>query len=185
MPNISNPQNGKAVNSFFGCNIPAMTNLLKDELDYYKNTEDRSSRKTFDLSQMTAVEQEINKSEKLSLILKKRADAEEAKVKAHEYIKFVFDEIESHSEGSGVTIFMPHVITRDLYKKVIEIGDGLRLTPRERRTAIVTAEHLRIINYEQENMPQVLFDHIQSKEVFMVCWKIPDEELEPVECNCT
>lgn len=160
-----------------------MTNLLKEELDYFKNKEESPSRKTFDLSQMTAVEQEINKSEKLSMILKKRADAEEAKVRAHQYIKFVFDEIESHSEGSGVTIFMPHVITRDLYKKVIEIGDGLRLTPRERRTAIVTAEHLKIINYEQENMPQVLFDHIQSKEVFMVCWKIPDEELEPVECK--
>lgn len=176
-------QNGKVINSFFGCNIPAMVQLLKDELEFCKNIQDNPPRKTCELYQMTPIEAKINKSEKMADILKKRADAEEAKLKAHQYTEYVLDEIESHSEGSGVAIFMPHVVTRDLYKKVLEVAESLSLTARERRTTTVTPEHFKIINFDKVNMPQVLFDHIKGKEVFMVCFKIPDNELRPVECK--
>lgn len=161
-----------------------MTELLKDELEFtIQNIEENTSRKTFDLNQMTTVEADINRSEKLTDILNKRARTLEAKLMADQYLEYVFNEIESHAEGSGVTIFMPHVITRDLYKKVLEVADTLRLTPREKRAVTVAPEHLKIINYSQVNMPEVLFEHIKSKEVFMICWRKPESESQPVECN--
>lgn len=149
-----------------------MAQLLKDEVEYVKHYQEKPLRKTFEFFQMTTIEAEINKSEKLAAILKKRAEAEETKRKELEYIEFVFDEIEIHAEGAGVTIFMPHVITRDLYKKLLQVGENLNLTVRERRNAVVTRDHLKIINYSEVNMPQVLFDHINGKQVFMVCWKV-------------
>lgn len=160
-----------------------MIQLLKSELEYFQNVQEKSSRKTFDLNQITSIEAEIIKSEKLTEIFKKLAAAEVAKIKAQKRLNYVLDEIEAHAEGSGVTIFMPHVLTRDLYKRVQEIGEGLHLTARERTNAIVTAEHLNIINCDGVNMPQVLFDHINGKEVLMVCWKIPDDQEESIECN--
>lgn len=130
---------------------------------------------------MTETEAEINKTMKMDSIMKKRAAAAEIKMKAHNQLKFAIDEIIEHAQGSGVTIFMPHVLSRDLFKKVVGIGDGLGLSARDKTMAVVTPEHLQIINFEKERMPYVLFDHIKAKEVFMICWKTNDDELEPVE----
>lgn len=158
-----------------------MIQLTRDEVQFYKSDEDKSTRKKFELSQMTPVEIEIHRAEKLTEILQKRADAEATQLKAKEYTTYVLDEIASRAAESGVTIFMPHVVSRDLYKKVVQIGENMNLTAREKVTARIAPEHLKIINFEKINMPEVLYEQIQSKDLFMICWKIPDDEERPTE----
>lgn len=161
-----------------------MVQLIRDESKYFSETDDgRPIRRKYELNELTPRELEIRRAEKTEQIIKKRADAELARLKNIQHTEYVLEEVESHAEGSGVTIFMPHVITRDLYKKVQEVAENLRLSARERVTAIVTDEHLKMINYEKVNMPSVIFNHIKSKEVFMVCWKIPDDEERSAEGN--
>lgn len=160
-----------------------MVELTRNEVNFCKSTEDKSSRRKCELSEMTSIEVEIYRTGKLSEILMKRAEAEAAKTKAHQYIEYVIDKIALHAAESGVTIFMPHVVSRDLYKKVLEVGENLRLTAREKVQAKITPEHLKIINFKKVNFPRVLFEHIKSRVVFMICWKIPDDEERSVEGN--
>lgn len=158
-----------------------MVKLTRAEVNFCKSTENKSSRRKCELSEMTSIEVETHRTEKLKEILMKRAEAEAAKTKAHQYIEYVIDKIALHAAESGVTIFLPHVVSRDLYKKVLEVGENLRLTAREKVQTKITAEHLKIINFEKVNLPQVLFEHIKSKDVFMICWKIPDDAERSVE----
>lgn len=158
-----------------------MVELTRDEVKFCKSTQDKLPRRKYELSEMTSIEVEIRRTEKLTEILMKRAEAEAAKTKAHQYIEYVIEKIALHAAESGVTIFLPHVVSRDLYKKVLEVGENLRLTAREKVQARITAEHLKIINFKKVNLPRVLFEHIKSKDVFMICWKIPDDEERSVE----
>lgn len=147
-------------------------------MKFCKSTEDKSTRQKFELSQITPKEVEIHRAEKLAEIWKKRSDAEAAKLKANQYIEYVIEKIAFHAAESGVTIFMPHVVSRDLYKKVIEVGENFRLTAREKVKTKILPEHLKIINFKKVNLPQVVFDQIHSKEVLMICWNCPIYESE-------
>lgn len=169
------------VNSFFGSNIPAMIQLTQDEVHFWKNHEDMPVRRKYELNEMTLIEIEKHRAEKLTDILKKRADAEVEKLKMTQYIEYVIEKIVSNVPESGVTIFMPHVVSRDLYKKVLQAGNNLGLTARERITTKITSEHMKIINFEKINLPEVLFKHIKSKDVFMICWKAPEDADRTIE----
>lgn len=158
-----------------------MVELTRDEVKFCKSTQDKRPRRKYELSELTSTEVEIHRTKKLTEILMKRAEADATKTKAHQYIEYVIDKIALHAAESGVTIFLPHVVSRDLYKKVLEVGENLRLTAREKVQTKITPEHLNIINFKKVNLPRVLFEHIKSKDVIMICWKIPDDEERSVE----
>lgn len=173
-------QNGKVINSYFGSNAPVLTELIKNELESTKDISNLN-RNVFELNELTPLEMERYNAEKLNANLLKRAEIEAAELKTHQYIEFVTDEIMSRASDMGVTIFMPHVINRDLYKRVLEVADKLHLSAKDRVMVKIPLDHLKIINFECINLPLVLYEQIKAKEVFMVCWKISDDELRPVE----
>lgn len=133
---------------------------------------------------MTAIEIKRNEMQNAKEMEAERIKKEAAEKSRQQYLTFVTDEIISHHSDMGVTIFMPHAITRDLYRKVCDVADKRHLSAKEKTTTGITTEQLSVINLETKDFPDYLFQHIEDKEVFMVCWKLPDDELRPVQGTC-
>lgn len=130
---------------------------------------------------MTAIEIERDNIQKAREMEAERIKKEAAEKSRLDYLTFVTDEIISHHSDMGVTIFMPHIITRDLYRQVCDVAEKRHLTAKEKVTTGITAKQLSIINLETKEFSKYFFQHIKDKEVFMVCWKLPDDELRPVQ----
>lgn len=82
----------------------------------------------------------------------------------------------------GVTVFMPHTITKDMMKRLPEYGDMFALTAKDKRLVTMSEQHLEWINFEIENpLPDFYLRELYEKDVYMVAWKIPDTEMRPVE----
>lgn len=87
-----------------------------------------------------------------------------------------------HAADLGITILMPHILSRDLFKKISDPADKFQLTAKEKKNAQILTEHLEVIHFECVNpLPQYLLDHIMGKDVLMVCWKVNDGDARAVE----
>lgn len=145
-----------------------------------KKDPSQANRKTYELTELTALEVAKSELQVMREMEAIRTRTEAVELERLQYLYFVTDEIMSRLPDMGVTIFMPHVISRDLYRKLCDVAEKKHLTPKEKVTSGITEEQLGIINLDAQDFPDYLFTHVQNKGVFMVCWKLPDEELRPV-----
>lgn len=75
----------------------------------------------------------------------------------------------------GVSIFMPHVIIRELMKRLTEPADKCQLVAKDKKSVRLVPEHVEVVGIGgHDAMPQYLIDHIGCNEVFMVCWKMAE-----------
>lgn len=82
----------------------------------------------------------------------------------------------------GVTLLMPHIISRDLMKRLTDHADKIGLIAKDKRNIIIHPDHLEILHFDIANpMPQFILDILYKKEAFIVCWKNGDTELRPIE----
>lgn len=173
---------------YFGANAPELIDLITVKIEFcrgHQNEED-CSRNLYQLFQMTETELERYQARKVESFQKRKAEEEELAKKQRKYIEYVTEEIMSRAGDLGVTLFMPHVIQKNWFKSVVDAGDKLRLTAKEKTTMKITGANLGVINFEQQDFPKVLFEYLSGKEVFAVCWKTSDDELRSTEgTECT
>lgn len=113
-----------------------------------------------------------------------RIEVEAAQQRRNEFLCSVTNKIMHKLDDLGVTVFMPHVVSRDLFKRVTDIAEKCQLTARDKKTIQIKPEHLDAISLECTNpLSQYVFDHIVNKDVFMVCWKLTDMENLDVESH--
>lgn len=176
-------QKGKLVNSAFGSNVPELIELIIKELDIERRTRDSdpetSGRTYYALTEMTPVELERFNVKRLHEEECERIEREAAQRRRKEYLTFVTDQIMSNASDLGVSIFMPHVISRDLMKRLTEPAEKCQLVAKDKKSVRLAAEHMEVLGTIGRNMmPQYLLDHIGSSEVFMVCWKMTESNGE-------
>lgn len=159
--------------------MPHLIELILKELDIERRTRDSdpetSCRLYFELNEMTSVERErydvVQKMEEEN----DRIEQESAQRCRVEYLTFVTDEIMKNSSDMGVTVLMPHVISRDLFKRLSDPADKCHLVAKDKKNAQVLSEHIDVLEFCKINsMPKHLVDHILNRDVFVVCWKITD-----------
>lgn len=146
----------------------------------YQNDES-DQRIFYELHEMTDFELKRYQMKKIENFRKRKSDEENLLKKQQEYIRFVTDEIMSRASDLGVTIYMPHVINKNLFKKVVSVGDKLRLSAKDKSIIKISNSHVKIINFENNDFPKILFDYLHDKEVFAVCWKLSDDDLRSTE----
>lgn len=167
------------MNSAFGANLPHLIELIIKELDIERRIRDSDpqsfGRIYYELDEMTPVErQRFDAAEKVK-DENERIEFESRQRKRTEYLTFVTDEIMKNTVDMGVTILMPHVISRDLLKRLSDPADKCHLVAKDKKTLQITDEHIDVIEFGSTHpMPKYLLDHILNRDVFSVCWKVAD-----------
>lgn len=171
------------MNCAYGANVPHLVELILKELDIERRTRDTdpetSGRNYYELKELTPVEQErfdiIQKMEDEN----ERIEVESAHRRRIDYFTFVTDEIMKNSNDMGVTILMPHVISRDLLKRLTEPADKCHLVAKDKKNVQILNEHIDILAlFTTDLMSRYLVDHISNRDVFAVCWKITDSNVD-------
>lgn len=156
-----------------------MVELILKELDTERRTRDAnpetSGRMYYDLTEMTPIERVrydvIQKLEEEN----ERIEQESAQRRQIEYLTFVTDQIMENSHDMGVTLLMPHVISRDLLKRLTDPAEKCHLVAKDKKNVQILRDNIEILDIcTSDSMNQYLVDHILNREVFAVCWKITD-----------
>lgn len=134
-----------------------------------------SGRMYYELTEMTPVERVrydvIQRMEEEN----ERIEQESAQRRQIEYVTFVTDEIMKNSFDMGVTLLMPHVISRDLLKRLSDPADKCHLVAKDKKNIQISRDHIEILDIcSSDSMSPHLVDHILNRDVFAVCWKITD-----------
>lgn len=176
---------GKLVNSAFGSNVPELMSLITKELDKQrecKRDPSTSKRTFYELTELTPVELQRYNVQLAQQEETKRIEAEAALKQRHEYITFVTNRIMTKSKDCGVTIFFPHIVSRDLFKRVSDPADKFQLIARDKKVSQILEEHLEVMHFDCENpLPKYVIDYLLRKDVFTVCWKLNEGETRPIE----
>lgn len=174
---------GKLVNCAFGANVPDLIELIIKELDMERRTRDQNpetcGRIYYELHEMTSAERErFDAKEKLEEE-NERIEVESTRRRREEYLTFVTDEIMRHSDDLGCSILMPHVVSRELLKKLTDPADKCHLVAKDKKSIQIQSKDVEVIEFGCLNpMPKYLLDHILNRDVFIVCWKLNDNNAE-------
>lgn len=170
------------MNSAFGANVPFLVDLILKELDIERRTRDTdpatSCRTFYELHEMTPVEQK-----RFDII--QRADEENERIEQEsalksriEYLTLVTDKIMTHANDMGVTI-IAHAMNRDLLKRLTEHADKCRLVAKDKKNIQVFSEHVEVLALcATETMPKRFLDYILNRDIFAVCWKLTDGNVD-------
>lgn len=162
--------------------MPFLVDLILKELDTERRTRidpQNSARIYYELDEMTLVERERYDAMQKIEDDNERIEKESEERRHFEYITFVTDSIMKNSSDMGVTVLMPHVISRDLLKRLSDPADKLQLVAKDKKTVQALREHIDLLDLcAVESMPQYLVDHILNRDVFVVCWKVTDTNID-------
>lgn len=87
----------------------------------------------------------------------------------------------NHGGDMGVTINMPHLISRDLFKRMTEQGDKFGLQAKDKKNALISDDDLEVLHFEIDNpLPPYVLKLLKKKEAFMICWKTAELEERPI-----
>lgn len=76
---------------------------------------------------------------------------------------------------------MPHLISRDLFKRMTEQGEKFGLQAKDKKNSLITDEDLEVLHFEIENpLPPYVLKLLKKKEAFMICWKTGELEERPI-----
>lgn len=158
--------------------MPHLVDLILRELDIERRTRsdpETSGRMYYELNEMTPIERKRFDAQLEIEQENERIEIESAHQRRIDYLTFVINKILQNASDMGVTILMPHVISRDLLKRLTEPADKCHLVAKDKKNVQILNEHLEILNLcEIDLMPKHVLDHIQNRDVFIVCWKITD-----------
>lgn len=149
------------------------------ELDTERRTRDAdpetSGRMYYELTELTPVERvrydAIQKLEEEN----ERIEEESTQRRKIEYVTFVTDQIMKNAYDMGVTLLMPHVISRDLLKRLSDPADKCHLVAKDKKNVQIVHDHIEILDIcSIDSMSSYLVDHILNRDVFAVCWKVTD-----------
>lgn len=170
----------------FGANVPELMDLITKELEVERKSRDQSFetlRSYYELTEMTPIELDryhlkLKEEEKVE-----RIEREAAQRRRNDYLTFVTDKIMKHMNDLGVTLLMPHIVSRDLFKRLTDPAERIfQLVARDKRNVQIMPEHLEVLYFECDNpMPKYILDYIGKKDAFAVCWKIQEGESRSVE----
>lgn len=163
--------------------MPELIELIIRELDIERRTRDcdakTNGRIYYELTEMTPVELERFNVKRMHDEECERIEREAAQRRRHEYLTFVTDQIMLHAGDLGVSTFMPHVISRDLMKRLTEPADKCQLTAKDKKNVRLVPEHTEVVGIGgQDPMPRHLLEHIGCNDVFMVCWKMTESNAD-------
>lgn len=145
----------------------------------YKSGE-TANRKGSDLRDMSVPEAQRFRATREELITnRKKEQAKKAQI-VHDYRMKVTNDIMDNATDIGVTIFMPHVIEKDLVPNLVEPGSKMQMQMKHNITTKITREDLEMINFDAQNLSPILFNHIVDKELLIVAWKMNSTELRPI-----
>ncbi|XP_034650104.1 fibrous sheath CABYR-binding protein isoform X2 [Drosophila subobscura] len=168
---------GRAVNIMFGTDVPKLMALLNKELEKTLQKAPRTVTYAVNELQPIEVEQLRVKTEIAERV--QRIEREAKLKKQTDYLTFVTDAILANLPDIGVTVFGPHV-NRDMFKKLQEPAEALKMQCKDRKVIQVTAEQFESVNFACKNpLPPDVIEQLDGKELLMCFWKI-DEGAGPV-----
>lgn len=157
-----------------------MIEIIKDEIAIFKS-DDKPSRQQFELRDMSTLEAQRFRTKRDEMIFKRMQEQLKKHKLVHDYRMKVTDDIMDNCPDIGVTVFMPHTLHDKLAAELIDPGQQSNMTLKTSIVTQITKEDLDMINFDQENMSPVLFNHIRDKDVLIVAWKMAPGELKPID----
>lgn len=178
---VSELQNGKIVNSFYGCNITALLKLIKQEIESFKSGE-MLNRPKADLNEMSQLEAHRFRIMREDLIQNRKLDQKKKQQLVHEYRMLLTDNIMDNTGDVGVTVFMPHVLDdlNELLLNLTEPAAEAQMILKQHVLAQITTDDLEMINFDEENLQPMVYSHIRGHDVLIVAWKMGSGELRPI-----
>lgn len=167
------------MNSFFGCNVTALLNVIIEEIDIYKSGE-AMQRPMVDLNEMSQIEAQRFRIMRENLIRDRKLEQEKNYQMVYDYRMVLTDKIMDNTADIGITVLMPHVLDKDLITNLTQAASGLSMTLKQHCTTKITKEHLEMINFDDENLSSMAFNHIQDRDVLIVAWKLGAGDLKPI-----
>ncbi|KNC34991.1 hypothetical protein FF38_12290 [Lucilia cuprina] len=160
--------NHKAVNIFFGTDVPKLFSLIYSELRLVslktRNFYELNEYQPIELQRLKIKEEAINKA--LALEFEKK------ETKRLNYLYGVTNTIMENLIDMGVTIFGPQV-NRDLLKIILQRGEQLKIQCKERKTVVLTREHFQTIHFDCPNpIRDEVLEQLEGKELFICYWKV-------------
>lgn len=138
-----------------------------------------SGRIYYELDDMTPPERQRFDAKQKTEDENERIEIESAQRRRQEYLEFVTNEIMKHSDDLGCTILMPHVVSRELLKRLSDPADKCHMVAKDKKTLQIQSKDVEVIEFGSQNpMPTFLIEHILNRDVFIVCWKVADSNAE-------
>lgn len=154
--------------------------IIKDEIAIFKS-DDKPSRQQFELRDMSTLEAQRFRTKRDEMIFKRMQEQLKKQQLVHDYRIKVTDDIMDNCPDIGITVFMPHTLHDKLAAELIDPGQQSNMTLKTSIVTQITKEDLEMINFDQENMSPVLYNHIRDKDVLIVAWKMAPGELKPID----
>lgn len=176
---------GKIVNSMFGTNVPALVQLLTEELSLEERFRKGEAERTFyEWTQLTEIEQRIEDVRLAFEEEQNRIECEAELAAKNARVFFVTDQISEKMKDIGVTLVFPNYAKqRDINKLLVDPGDKIGLVVKDKRLLQIKESDLEILHFECDNPmhPEVLKKLIKDNdELHGFLWKLGDNETRPV-----
>ncbi|EDW29905.1 GL15842 [Drosophila persimilis] len=163
---------GRAVNIMFGTDVPKLMSLLGKELE--KTMQKAPRLVTYGIDELQPIEVEQLRVKNESTQLVERIEREAKEKKQLDYLTYVTDTILENIPDIGVTVFGPQV-NRDMFKKLQEPAEPLKMQCKDRKVIQVSAEQFDIVNFACKNpLPHDVIEQLDGKELLMCFWKIDE-----------
>lgn len=170
------------MNSFYGCNLTALLNLIKEELNLYKSGESLN-RPIADLKEMSQLEAYRFRINRERLIKYRKLDQAKKQQLVYDFRIMLTNNIMDNTADIGVTVFMPHVLNDDLNDLLFNLTEAtteMQMVLKQHVIAPITKDDLEIINFDAENLSPMVYSHIRGHDVLIVAWKMGSMELKPI-----
>lgn len=161
---------------FYGADAPKFYHVLVKELE---RAVAGTNRVNYGIADLQPVEAEALRVKNAAIRNAERIETEKQQKKRLDYLNHCTDLILENLPDIGVTVFGPQV-SRDMFKKLSEPADHLKMQCKDRKYMEVTKEDFAIVNYACKNplSPDVI-EQLDGKELLICYWKI-DETSGPI-----
>lgn len=161
---------------FYGSDAPKLVSLIIKELE---KAQANVPRPTYSIDALQPIEAEALKIKNDAIAKADRIEREKQHKKRLDYLTHCTDLIMENLPDIGVTIFGPQV-SRDMFKKLAEPADHLKMQCKDRKYLEVTAADFEIINFACKNpLSTDILEQLYGKEMLICFWKI-DESAGPI-----
>lgn len=130
---------------------------------------------------MSTLEAQRFKSKRDELIFNRKKEQMKKQQLVYDYRLQVTSNIMDNVSDIGVTVFMPHTLDEELLTNVIDAAAPIHMQMKTSVVTEITREDLDMVNFDNENLSPLLFNHIVNQEVLIVAWKMASGELRPVD----
>lgn len=130
---------------------------------------------------MSALEGQRFRAKREELIFNRKQDQLKKHQLVHDYRMHLTNSIMDNVADVGVTVFMPHVLDEKLIENLYAPAEQNKMTMKTNVITKITREDLEMINFDDQNMSQLLFNHVRDRDVLIIAWKMASGELRPID----